>query len=68
MNSLIDELYETLVYGKEKALAGAGVAFVVAFVAQHLGYHVSNGLQQTITALVVAALTHLAVYFRANRG
>lgn len=68
MTDLLDTLYETFVYGKEKALAGAGVAFAVAFVAQHLGYHVSNGLQQTVTAFVIAGLTHLAVYSKANRA
>lgn len=63
---ILSNLYYQLVMGKEKAVGGAIVAFLAAFVVQHLGYHVSNGLQQVVVGLVVAALTHASVYFTSN--
>lgn len=62
----LKNLYTTLVTGKEKALAGAVVAFVATFVLQHFGYHVSNGLEQTVISIVAAGLTHFAVYSQPN--
>lgn len=61
-------LYSVLVAGKQKALAGAVVVFLVTFEEQHLGHHVSNGLQQFAISGVAAVLTHLTVYFKANKN
>ena len=66
LQSLVRNLYNTFVTGKEKAVAVAVVAFVVSFVAQHFGVHVSDGLQQTVVSLVLAALSHVTVYFTSN--
>lgn len=67
LTPILSSLYQYVVVGKEKAVAGAAVAFGAAFVAQHLGYHVSNGLQQTLVAAGIALLSHLTVYLTQNR-
>lgn len=67
LTSLLSNLYQYVVVGKEKALAGAAVAFVVAFVAQHLGYHVSSGLQQLAISAIIGLLAHFSVYLTPNR-
>lgn len=68
LKSLAENLYTSLVFGKEKAVAAFAVGWGVTFVAQHLGYHVSNGLQQIVVSSVVALLLHFSVYLTNNRG
>lgn len=63
---MVNKLVSTFVTGKEKAVAGAIVAFGVSFAAQHFGFHTSDAMQQTITSVVVAVVTHLAVYLERN--
>lgn len=64
--NLLSLAYDSLVAGKEKAVAGAIVAFAVALLAQHLGVHAGDGIQQLLNSLLVAVLTHLSVYFTRN--
>lgn len=64
---ILSSLYQYVVVGKEKAVVAFVVAGAASFAAQHLGYHVSNGLQQSLVAAGIALLSHLTVYLTQNR-
>lgn len=67
LSPLLSNLYEYVVVGKEKAVVAFVVAGGVSLLAQHLGYHVSDGLQQAATSLLLGLLAHFSVYLTQNR-
>lgn len=64
---MLSQLYDALIAGKQKAIAGFVVAWVATFVLQHFGVHVSDAFQMVAISTIAAALTHASVYFTTNK-
>lgn len=61
----LNQLYEALIAGKQKAVAAAIVALVATFAVNH-GVTLTPTLKDSLQALLVAFLSHQAVYWTSN--